>query len=778
MDYSNNNCNNIENNISNNTLGSMSRSLNGITNSREISSTNNDSNGNGLGGESMSTLLNSIHRCGNDGISTTDSNNNYTTRGGMSRSLNGIINSRGGMAAIFSSNDMDDTEAAIPKAAISQSLQGMLCNNRRIKSITNINKTIRLGFPRSYDGVVADRGMMPSSSIHNLDLLRGVSQPLNDKRGLTRSRSHNLGIHNSRGGMVFFKNNDIDDTEQDLATIQLQPLNDHIRCNNRGITRSKSNDLATVRLQSLNNIRDKRGLTRSRSHDLALMQLHRQARIQVSSYIDNNMSNNTIKSNASLMSKSLNGIRRKNQDNGFGSKPQRRKHRPLDGMSQSLNGIRCRGINNGISQSLNGIRSITNSSSDNGMMRRGGMVLLDDNYVDKKNSNALEENAAIQPCHDALGKVSSSSYGNNNNRDLDQRYFVANSQMQTTYSTGLLDQVSNMANLPDRYKDDVGICAQQEKEDIQENSHKQQDQLQQQKTISESMKLLMESMKRSAMSRKIIKQFSNPFKSPKTTLFSDCTKVSTSSNSSASYYESAEFVSNTQRRQRPVLSLYSKSAEFITHKQTAMKAKRKLMRPRSKHIKPTSAVLSRRQSIRKSDIHCNDSPSSTSRTSDGLLYDKSPSDVFSSLLSSSNDINHDINYNKYSVSKNNNSGYGDNDNANDDENSILMESSLCPTIQAHDEYSSVYRRDNPHNNHIDNAYVNHNNKINADVDFDDNFSLAPTVVSQLSFMNQPINSYDINAILSINANDKDTDNNDADSVVSSSSNNSWLWRIA
>ena len=113
-------------------------------------------------------------------------------------------------------------------------------------------------------------------------------------------------------------------------------------------------------------------------------------------------------------------------------------------------------------------------------------------------------------------------------------------------SAALLNQVANIAMLPSRGGGVVGDIMQQQHDPAttmagnemqQQQQHQQDGGVQQNQQpdpskISKSMALLMESMKRSAMSRSIIKQFPSPF--TKTQMSKGSSRSSTSSSNSNS----------------------------------------------------------------------------------------------------------------------------------------------------------------------------------------------------------------------------------------------------
>lgn len=162
-------------------------------------------------------------------------------------------------------------------------------------------------------------------------------------------------------------------------------------------------------------------------------------------------------------------------------------------MSKSLNGIRNTGYTKhrthalqGLSQSLNGVRHKSVVST-----RVRGMV--NTNYFSGTNCTS---------------RINDSSFPSND----------------------LLSKVANMATFPCRSREEFGNNS--------ERQHQQQEhqKIKNQSMINNSMKVLMESMERSAMTRKLIKQFPSPFS--KTQL--DCGISTASSLPSTSEYISTK----------------------------------------------------------------------------------------------------------------------------------------------------------------------------------------------------------------------------------------------
>jgi hypothetical protein len=417
--------------------------------------------------------------------------------------------------------------------------------------------------------------------------------------------------------------------------------------------------------------------------------------VRVPSYIgkrSNINSNNTVP-------RSLNGVIPSTNQEGVGgfTNQQRNRARVEDGLSRSFKDVRDTFIDRSTSQYK-------------------GMTLMDDDKYGNKNS--LEANAAIQQDQELI-KLSTSSFDNRNIWTNDSAPTVSN--LPDKYGAGTKDskmfvQQHNHIITP------VAAAATMENETDQKQQHHNSDS----KTINESMKVLMEYMTHSAMSRKLVKQFASPF----TNITSDDKSPSSSLSNSTS------------------LLLSSNNKQHVV-----VKAKRNSI-GRCKHNKP-QRMKEYRSSCRKrfdcsfdTTTRCDSpTPDATFATS-AAVHPSAPSPS----TSNNNFFSNQPHQHPYFPSHNNNDC---------DENSVLMELSLFLTIQAPEYNYSITNVD-----HDDNDNDNDNDKDNDNGDL----SLTPTVVSQLLFMNLPVaNNHNGN-----NVNDDD----DIVSVSSTTTGTSWLWRTA
>ena len=555
-------------------------------------------------------------------------------------------------------------------------------NARRVVSRTNSDSMLRI--PISFNGFRNRRGVT-RTSIDNVEEMAQSLYSARNRRGVSRTSSSNM-----------------EEMAQSLYG------NTH---NKRGVSHTKSDDIQSMS-QSRNGIRY-RGITRmSQALDLTTTQGKRRASSYISRRSNSNnamMPRRSSSSNSNnAMSGSLNGFTPSTNQEGIGeytNQQRNRAHVQDDGLSRSLHDVRDR------------------SSQYRGMTR-----MDDDNYGNK---NESEVNAAIQQDQELI-KLSSSSFGN------------GNSNLCTND-----DSAPHMANFPEKYgaavtKDNKLFVQQHnhirtitttaatttETETKQQQQQQQQDSLIDANMINESMKVLMESMKRSAASRKIVKQFKSPF----ATTSDDKTPSSSLSNSTS-------------------ILLSSNTTQHVV-----VKAERNST-GRCRQEKPQLLGKSRDSSYGNMD------PFSFNTTTTTRWHSPTPFTAFTtseavhpSAPSPSN------NNNFFSNQLHQHPCFPSHNNDDCDDHSILMESSLVPTIaQTPDDNYSI-GNGNIDDNIDDDDYHNDNDNDN------DNISLAPSVVSQLSFMN-----------LSVTNNDRENDVNVDDDIVSFSSatsSNSWSWPIA
>ncbi|OEU06618.1 hypothetical protein FRACYDRAFT_254169 [Fragilariopsis cylindrus CCMP1102] len=357
-------------------------------------------------------------------------------------------------------------------------------NARRVVSRTNSDSMLRI--PISFNGFRNRRGVT-RTSIDNVEEMAQSLYSARNRRGVSRTSSSNM-----------------EEMAQSLYG------NTH---NKRGVSHTKSDDIQSMS-QSRNGIRY-RGITRmSQALDLTTTQGKRRASSYISRRSNSNnamMPRRSSSSNSNnAMSGSLNGFTPSTNQEGIGEYTNQQRNRARvqdDGLSRSLHDVRDR------------------SSQYRGMTR-----MDDDNYGNK---NEPEVNAAIQQDQELI-KLSSSSFGN------------GNSNLCTND-----DSAPHMANFPEKYG---AAVTKDNKLFVQQHNHirtitttaatttetetkqqQQQDSLIDANMINESMKVLMESMKRSAASRKIVKQFKSPFatasddKTPSSSL-SNSTSILLSSN--------------------------------------------------------------------------------------------------------------------------------------------------------------------------------------------------------------------------------------------------------